>query len=223
MGKRALLRRCRHAQREKVRYAVAMGSTWREVSFAWPEHNARIHRPFLKSRAGDASSRKRSRFDTPQPRRRKIYGPHPDLTSAGCSPMMAGLVLTSGSSRAACERPSHGASAMKMANSYRGSTDPTIFSVRFRTWCSATAPDTTAAVGNCSLRPAFNSATLQRITMFSTPSGMPDRRNEAISGASYPAISERSSWVGGAPDILLIVLASLSLWALIVWAIIRYF
>jgi len=59
--------------------------------------------------------------------------------------------------------------------------------------------------------------------MLSTPSGMPDRRDEAISGPSYPAISERSSWVGGAPDILLIVLASLSLWALIVWAIIRYF
>ena len=59
--------------------------------------------------------------------------------------------------------------------------------------------------------------------MLSTPSGMPHRRDEAISGRSYPAMSERSSWVVGAPDILLIVLAFLSLWALIGWAIIRYF
>jgi len=51
--------------------------------------------------------------------------------------------------------------------------------------------------------------------MPATPTSMPHRRDQAF--------SERSPWVVGAPDILLIVLASLSLWALVAWAIIGYF
>jgi hypothetical protein len=63
---------------------------------------------------------------------------------------------------------------------------------------------------------AFNDANIrQRIEMPFKPSG----------GATHPAdraMSRDTSWAVGPPDILLMVLAALSLWALIVWAISGY-
>jgi hypothetical protein len=49
---------------------------------------------------------------------------------------------------------------------------------------------------------------------FNPPEGTPQRGQQAL--------SPHSPWVAGPPDILLMVLASLSLWALIVWALARY-
>jgi hypothetical protein len=49
---------------------------------------------------------------------------------------------------------------------------------------------------------------------FKPPGGTPERGQQAL--------SPHSPWVAGPPDILLMVLASVSLWALIVWALARY-
>jgi hypothetical protein len=49
--------------------------------------------------------------------------------------------------------------------------------------------------------------------LFKPSEGTPNHGQEAVS---------HSSWVASPPDILLVVLASLSLWALIVWALARY-
>ena len=73
-----------------------------------------------------------------------------------------------------------------------------------------------AAYGNHSPVDAFKGANVrQRIDMPFKPSG------EAAHPADR-AMSRDTSWAVGPPDILLIFLASLSLWALIVWAISRY-
>jgi hypothetical protein len=49
---------------------------------------------------------------------------------------------------------------------------------------------------------------------FNPSGGTPQRGQQAV--------SPHSSWVATPPDILLMVLASVSLWALIVWALARY-
>jgi len=49
---------------------------------------------------------------------------------------------------------------------------------------------------------------------FNPSGGTPERGQQAL--------SPHAPWVAGLPDILLMVLASLSLWALIVWALARY-
>ena len=51
---------------------------------------------------------------------------------------------------------------------------------------------------------------------FKPSGGTPER------GQGQQALSPHSPWVAGPPDILLMVLASLSLWALVVWALARY-
>ena len=49
---------------------------------------------------------------------------------------------------------------------------------------------------------------------FKPSGGTPERGQQAL--------SPHSPWVAGPPDILLMVLASVSLWSLIVWALARY-
>ena len=52
---------------------------------------------------------------------------------------------------------------------------------------------------------------------------MPLEPSDATQSYTDGAIPERPSWaMVGPPDILLMVLAALSLWALIVWAISQY-
>ena len=129
----------------------------------------------------------------------------------GAAQLLSKLVLTSGRAGRLCKRPSHGASRPTTLTALAGSNRPYVSlgldepGVGLRQHCRG---EPLAAQDVERLMQRTN-------TPLAPSNATPPYRDEAI--------SEPPSWaMVGPPDILLMVLAALSLWALIVWAISRY-